>query len=163
LKILVLSDSHSGLSFMRHCIETIKPQHVIHLGDHYGDATTMAEEYPYIRFHQVPGNCDTFLREPGMVDTMCYQIGGVKIYMTHGHKQGVKSGIHRLIEEAAEQAPQAILFGHTHEALCFQRQDGTWLMNPGSCRGWSGTVGLLELADGKISACRILGQADLDD
>ena len=162
MKILVLSDSHSGLSFMRYCIDRLRPQHVIHLGDHYGDATTMAEEYPHIRFHQVPGNCDTFLREPGMVDIMCYPVGGVKLYMTHGHKHGVKSGITRLVEEAELQEPQAILFGHTHEALCFQRGNGTWVMNPGSCRSWGGTVGLIEAEDGKISACRILGQADMD-
>ena len=162
MKILVLSDSHSGLSFMRHCIDKLQPQHVIHLGDHYGDATTMAEEHPHIRFHQVPGNCDAFLREPGMVEIMCYPVGGVKLYMTHGHKHGVKSGITRLVEEAELQAPQAILFGHTHEALCFQKENGIWVMNPGSCRSWGGTVGLMEVEDGKISACRILGQADID-
>ena len=162
MKILVLSDSHSGLSFMRHCIDKLQPQHVIHLGDHYDDATAMAEEYPHIRFHQVPGNCDSFLRQPGMVDIMCYPIGGIKIYMTHGHKHFVKSGIHRLVEDASQHEPQAILFGHTHEALCFQRENGTWVMNPGSCRSWGGTVGLIEVEDGKISACRILGQTDID-
>jgi putative phosphoesterase len=162
MKILVLSDSHSGLSFMRHCIDKLQPQHVIHLGDHYDDATAMAEEHPHIRFHQVPGNCDSFLRQPGMVDIMCYPIGGIKIYMTHGHKHFVKSGIHRLVEDASQHEPQAILFGHTHESLCFQRENGTWVMNPGSCRSWGGTVGLIEVEDGKISACRILGQADMD-
>ena len=162
MKILVLSDSHSGLSFMRHCIDKLQPQHVIHLGDHYDDATAMAEEYPHIRFHQVPGNCDSFLRQPGMVDIMCYPIGGIKIYMTHGHKHFVKSGIHRLVEDASQHEPQAILFGHTHESLCFQRENGTWVMNPGSCRSWGGTVGLIEVEDGKISACRILGQTDID-
>jgi putative phosphoesterase len=162
MKILVLSDSHSGLSFMRHCIDKLQPQHVIHLGDHYDDATAMAEEHPHIRFHQVPGNCDSFLRQPGMVDIMCYPIGGIKIYMTHGHKHFVKSGIHRLVEDASQHEPQTILFGHTHESLCFQRENGTWVMNPGSCRSWGGTVGLIEVEDGKISACRILGQADMD-
>lgn len=162
MKILVLSDSHSSYNFMRYCIEKICPQHVIHLGDHYDDATVMAEEFSHIRFHQVPGNCDFSCRGPGFVDTMCYPIEGVRIFMTHGHKQGVKGGIERLLREASQLEAQIVLFGHTHEALCFQGQDGIWVLNPGSCRGWSGTVGLVELADGKISACRILGQADID-
>ena len=38
MKILVLSDSHSALSFMRSCIETVKPDRIIHLGDYYDDA-----------------------------------------------------------------------------------------------------------------------------
>ena len=162
MKILVLSDSHSGYSFMRYCIEKLCPQHVIHLGDHYDDAIVMAEEFPHIRFHHVPGNCDFSCRGPGFVDTMCYSIEGVKIFMTHGHKQGVKSGIERLLTESSQHAPQAVLFGHTHEALCFQQADGIWVMNPGSCRSWSGSVGLIELTDGTISACQILRQADID-
>ena len=43
MKILVLSDSHAGLSFMRQCINRVKPDHVIHLGDHFDDAKAMAD------------------------------------------------------------------------------------------------------------------------
>ena len=50
MKVLVLSDSHAALSFMRLCIDKVKPQHVIHLGDHYDDGKAMAEEYPQIPF-----------------------------------------------------------------------------------------------------------------
>ena len=46
MKILVLSDSHSALSFMRRCIDSVKPDAVIHLGDHFDDAEEMREEYP---------------------------------------------------------------------------------------------------------------------
>ena len=35
MKILVLSDSHSTLSFMRLCIQSLCPDAVVHLGDHY--------------------------------------------------------------------------------------------------------------------------------
>ena len=48
MKILVFSDSHSSFSFMRRCIETVQPDAMIHLGDHYSDGQTMAEEYPHI-------------------------------------------------------------------------------------------------------------------
>lgn len=163
MKILVLSDSHSGRSFMRFCIEYVKPEHVIHLGDHYEDGTVMAEEYPHIRFHQVPGNCDAFRVDKSVVDTMCYPIGGVKFLMTHGHIHRVKSDIGLLLKDARERGAQAALFGHTHNALCFQaEEDGLWVLNPGACGSWSGSAGLIEIEDGKIIACRILRQADME-
>ena len=54
MKILVLSDSHSTLSFMRRCIDAVQPDAMIHLGDHYDDGQAMAEEYPRIPLYQVP-------------------------------------------------------------------------------------------------------------
>ena len=44
MKILVMSDSHSSLRFMRLCIDRLKPQHVVHLGDLYEDAQAISEE-----------------------------------------------------------------------------------------------------------------------
>ena len=60
MKILVMSDSHSGLSFMRCCIDRLKPDALIHLGDYYDDAQTVSEEYPHLMMYQVPGNCDRY-------------------------------------------------------------------------------------------------------
>ena len=37
MKILVLSDSHSALQFMRQCVESVKPDAIIHLGDFFDD------------------------------------------------------------------------------------------------------------------------------
>ena len=65
MKILVLSDSHSTLSFMRHCIEKVKPDAIVHLGDHFDDGEAMHEENPGIPFYQVPGNCDRYRCMPG--------------------------------------------------------------------------------------------------
>ena len=162
MKILVLSDSHSGRSFMRFCMQKVQPEQVIHLGDHYEDGTVMAEEYPHIRFHQVPGNCDRYRMDVPAPDILCYSIGGVKLLMTHGHKHGVKSDIHRVMADARERGAQAVLFGHTHSALCFQAEDGLWVMNPGACGSWSGSAGILEVQDGKIIACRVVRQADME-
>ena len=162
MKILVLSDSHSGMSFMRYCIDRIKPDQIIHLGDHYDDAKTLQEQYPHIRIHQVPGNCDQFCRDPWAVETLNYDIGGVRVFMTHGHKHGVKAGDGILVEAAKEMQAQVVLYGHTHEPVCYQAEDGLWVMNPGSCRGYSGSVGILEIQDKKITSCRLLGQEALD-
>lgn len=158
MKILVLSDSHSGLSFMRHCIDKIQPQHIIHLGDYYDDATAIAQLYPHIRVHQVPGNGDMWAARSAS-GTMCYTIGGVRFYMTHGHYHGVKSGTDRLIKAARESQAAAVLFGHTHEPVCFW-DEGLLVLNPGSCRSWSGSAGLICVENEQITHCGILYQDD---
>ena len=162
MKILVLSDSHSGMSFMRYCIQSVQPEHVIHLGDHYEDALALAQEYPHIRFHQVPGNCDRFRMEQDAVEILCYCIGGVKLFMTHGHRHGVKTDIAPVVADARSRGAQGVLFGHTHCPLCFQTEDGMWVLKPGSCGSWSGSAGLVEICENEISACRIIRQADME-
>lgn len=161
MKILVLSDSHASLSFMRRCIEKVKPDHVVHLGDHYDDGEAMAQENPAIRFHQVPGNCDRYRCAPGTHEILCYDIGGVRFYMTHGHRHGVKSGIGHLLSEARRSGAQAVLYGHTHRAECFCDND-LWVLNPGSCGCDGRSAGVIKLRDERITACYILKQADLD-
>ena len=56
MKILVLSDSHSALSFMRRCVDSVKPDVLMHLGDYFDDGIAIKEEYPGIPMYQVPGN-----------------------------------------------------------------------------------------------------------
>ena len=163
MKILVMSDSHSSLRFMRLCIDRLKPQHVVHLGDLYEDAQAISEDYPHIRFHMVPGNCDSYMIRNQMPCVLCYTIDGVKLMMTHGHLHGVKSSLLRLLADAREFGAQGVLFGHTHEKLCYREDSGLWVINPGSCRGDHGSVALLETADGKISACTHMGLADILD
>ena len=60
MKILVLSDSHSGLRFMRLCVQAVRPDALIHLGDYFEDGQVIAQENPHILMHQVPGNCDIY-------------------------------------------------------------------------------------------------------
>ena len=162
MKILVLSDSHSGRSFMRYCIDAVKPEHIIHLGDYYEDATVIAELYPHIRVHQVPGNGDYFSQAKSEPTTICYDIGGVRIFMTHGHLQGVKNGLERLLADERAKSARIVAFGHTHEALCVHTPEDTWILNPGSCRGWGGSAAVIEINDQKVSACYIVKQAELE-
>jgi len=159
-KILILSDSHAALSFMRQAISFLKPDHVIHLGDHYDDGLAMAEEHPHIRFHQVPGNCDRCRCDPSAVDTMCYDIAGVRFFMTHGHKHFVKMGDEKLIADARSMGAAIAVYGHTHQPVCFPL-DGMWVMNPGTCGSFGGSVGLVQVQDKKIISCRILRQEDM--
>ncbi len=162
MKILVLSDSHAGRSFMRWCIQAVKPDAVVHLGDYYSDGEVLEEENPGIPFYRVPGNCDLhrgFLSDP---ETRVEKVCGVKLYMTHGHRHNVKLGIYHLVQDARAAGAQAALYGHTHRADCHQEEDGLWVLNPGSCGGYSGSAGLVEAERGKILSCRILRQEDLE-
>lgn len=162
MKILVLSDSHSTLSFMRLCINSLCPDAVVHLGDHYDDGSAMREEFSFSRFYQVPGNCDKYRLYSPVAETLVEKVCGVKLFMTHGHIQRVKTGLGALLADARKTGVQAVLFGHTHEAYCQREEDGLWVINPGSCGYYGGSAALIEAENGEITACHILRQADLD-
>ena len=160
MKILVLSDSHAGLSFMRRCIELTQPDAIIHLGDYYRDGQTINEEYPQIPIYQVPGNCDLHSVWCPDPEIRLIELGGVRLYMTHGHRHHVKQGIYALMRDARAAGAQAALFGHTHLALCQQEADGLWLLNPGAS-SWGGSAGIIQTAGGKIVRCYNIEAADL--
>jgi putative phosphoesterase len=163
MKILVLSDSHSGLSFMRRCIRAVKPDVMIHLGDHFDDGEVMAEENPNIRIHQVPGNCDKYRMVRYEPEICCYPVGGVMLYMTHGHLHNVKQNRYKLLLDARKMNARAVLYGHTHIADCHREEDGLWVLNPGACGSTAGSVGLIEIENSSIISCKILHLSDLEE
>ena len=163
MKILVMSDSHSGISFMRRCVNALKPQAMIHLGDHFDDGETIAQEFPHIPMHQVPGNCDTWRMLRYEPPVRCYAVCGVRLYMTHGHEHGVKQTLAGLLKDARAMGAKAALYGHTHLADCHREADGLWVLNPGACGSSGGSVGLIEAENGEILTVRILKAQDLEE
>ena len=163
MKILVLSDSHSALRFMYACMAAVKPDAVVHLGDHYDDASALAEDFPAVRFYQVPGNCDRYRCPPGIPEILVTKVLGASLYMTHGHKHNVKLYLGSLLQDARACKVQAVLYGHTHVADCHLEEDGLWVLNPGSCGYGGGSAGLMEVENGRITACRLLRQEDLEE
>ena len=161
MKILVLSDSHSALSFMHRCIEVVKPDAIVHLGDYYDDGLTIKEPFPGTELYQVPGNCDRFRCPPGQPEILVQPVCGVNLYMTHGHRHNVKLTLTSLLRDARASRVDAVLYGHTHQADCRREEDGLWILNPGSCGYFGGTVGLIETGDRRITVCRILREEDL--
>jgi len=162
MKLLVLSDSYSGLRFMRDCISKVRPDVVIHLGDHYDDGQALAQEYPHLVFHQVPGNCDRYRCPMNTPQILCYPIAGVRVYMTHGHCHHVKQGLWALLPDARKMDAKLVLYGHTHQADCHREEDGLWVMNPGSCGSYSGSAGVVKIENNEITACYLITQADLE-
>ena len=162
MKILVLSDSHSAISFMRCCVDAVCPDAIVHLGDYFDDGQALAEEYPRIPFYQVPGNCDRFRCPRWAQEIRIEPVLGVPLYMTHGHRHNVKMDTGLLIRDARASRSAAVLYGHTHVAECRQEPDGMWVLNPGSCGYFDGSAGLMEVSGGRILSCRILRQSDLE-
>jgi putative phosphoesterase len=160
MKILVLSDSHASLRFMRQCVEAVKPDMLLHLGDYYDDAQALQEEYPNVNMQQVPGNCDAY-RCFGKPELLCMDVFGVRMFMTHGHRQHVKQTQVRLLKEAREMGASIALYGHTHVADVHREEDGLWVMNPGACGSYGGSVGLIEVENGQILRCSILSADEL--
>ena len=161
MKILVLSDSHSTLSFMRRCITSVKPDAVIHLGDYFDDGLAMKEEFPGIPFYQVPGNCDRYRCPPGQPEILVMPVCGVELYMTHGHKHSVKAYLGALLRDARACGAAAALYGHTHVADCHREEDGLWVLNPGSCGYYGGSAGVIRVSGGVIADCRLIRDGDL--
>lgn len=159
MKILVLSDSHSSLRLMRSAVNSLKPDAIVHLGDYYDDGEAIREENPHIPFYQVPGNCDRY-RITGIIpETVCCDVCGVRLFMTHGHRHMVKMTRVTLEQDARRSQAQAALYGHTHEPDC-RLEGGMWILNPGSCGHGGGTVGLIEAENRQILFCRILREED---
>jgi len=140
MKILVVSDSHGNLANLQRAVQQFAPDCVLHLGDHWSDAMDLQKSLT-VPLYAVPGNCDFGVRE--MTERLL-EFEGVKIFMTHGHKYGVKQSPMRAMYAAEERQAQILCFGHTHRAICAQ-QTGLWVLNPGTCGGSRPTCGIIEI------------------
>jgi len=163
MKILVLSDSHASLRFMRQCVRQVRPNAIVHLGDYYDDGQVIQEENPHLLFWQVPGNCDKYRCPLSAAEILAVTVCGVKVYMTHGHRHNVKLTQTALLVDARKAGAQIALFGHTHCAECRQEADGLWVMNPGTCGAFGGSAGLIETEKEQILSCRVIRQEDLEE
>ena len=129
MRILVVSDTHRKHDNLDIAIERVMPDRIYHLGDGEGceDYIEAVAECP---LEIVRGNCDGCGSD--YEDDMLVNIGGVSIFVTHGHRYGVKSGLDTLASAAAAKGAQVACFGHTHKPFCEYR-DGVLLINPGTC------------------------------
>lgn len=136
MRILVVSDTHGSVGNLRQILlAQPKAEMVIHLGDVEEDVELIEHSFPEKMFLQVRGNCDfgSVLPNSGI-----FEADGARIFYTHGHLYGVKSGIYGAVCAAREQKANVLLFGHTHHAIT-DYDDGLYIMNPGSAaHGYAG-------------------------
>ncbi len=130
MKFLVFSDSHNSTNGMDKAIERHKDiSHIIHCGDMAKDCEYL--EMIYGKTHSlcaVCGNNDFFSNYPYNRIVKCE---GHLIYVTHGHKEHVKSNIYKLKSVSKENGADICIFGHTHTQF-HETDNEITLLNPGS-------------------------------
>ena len=142
MRILVTSDTHRDSGSLRKAIlAQPKAEVVIHLGDGADDVDLVRFSFPDRTFLQVKGNCDWGCTLPAVGE---FETEGVKIFYTHGHVYGVKSGDYTVISEARSRKANILLFGHTHLPR-EDYEDGLYIMNPGRLSGWEASFGILDI------------------
>ena len=128
MRILVLSDSHKNLGNLKRVLSEIEYDYVLFLGDYVADILNFAKPLKNKLFI-VKGNGDGDIN---FDDDMLIEISGKKIFMTHGHKYGVKMGMNKLFQKADELKADIAVFGHTHISFQTKLENGTIILNPGS-------------------------------
>lgn len=137
MRIIIMSDSHGNSEIVFKIVEQniYTADMFIHLGDGENDAWRAIQHYPDIRFVQVRGNCDKTDKFPlsQIIDTVEGPNGKiVKLFVTHGHLFGAKSGTDKLWQAGIDNNCDIVLFGHSHRRYD-ETRNGRIVLNPGSC------------------------------
>ena len=129
VRILVFSDSHGNT---RNIIPALEAQtdarHALFLGDGAAKFMELASAFPNISFRAVSGNCD---REDDLPLFRVLDIAGKRIYMTHGHGEGVKYSLGTLMKNALVNRADIVIYGHTHISR-ISYENSLHIINPGS-------------------------------
>ncbi len=128
MKIAIISDTHNRIGRVYDNLSDRDIDIILHLGDVCDDATMLGELLK-TQVIKVKGNNDFY--EPNEACDKTIILDGKKIFITHGHKYGVYSGVDKLVEKAKSLNCDICLFGHTHKYFN-QIIDGVWVINPGS-------------------------------
>lgn len=134
-KILIVSDSHGNNDLLRYAIGQELPFNLlIHAGDVEADIDDVLP--PRFREYEVVcvrGNCDWGNQYPSSELIPVKGDGWHRnIYVTHGHRYGVRSDDSALLHEARRQLADVVIYGHTHYPECYEAEDGLLVINPGS-------------------------------
>jgi putative phosphoesterase len=166
IRVLVLADTHVPTlgqlpSRMRELAREV--DWLVHCGDFTSMAVVEELKALNQRFIGVQGNTDSPEVKRLLPEEATFQVLGRRIAVTHPHYGGPPWGLE---EELLARFPgaEAILFGHTHDALV-KTVNGVLLLNPG--QGYptfvaQATVGVLKVTgasiEGRVSD---LGEAEL--
>ncbi len=115
-EILILSDTHGRDDLIEKVKGLVRPHLIIFCGDGLRDFDSGTYLSP---LYAVRGNCDwSYIPHMGDVeDQLTLNADGVKLFVTHGHRYGVKHGLGTIIAQAVRENADAVIFGHTHEPL----------------------------------------------
>lgn len=114
LNIVVFSDSHGKRDRVATLAERTHPDIVLFLGDGLADLDALPDSADV---RAVRGNCDLFTRDNEPF-SRTVTLGSYRFFLTHGHREGVKSGESTAITRALLEDADVLLYGHTHRATC---------------------------------------------
>ena len=142
MKVLVISDSHGNYAHALKAHQLAGPvDHIIHLGDGADDARLM-EEVLEVPVYRVAGNCDI---DAGLPRELILELGGCRIFVTHGNTHLVKSGLEQLTMKGIEVGASVVLYGHTHLSAVASAE-GMLLVNPGALKaGFPSSYAILDV------------------
>jgi putative phosphoesterase len=150
IKILIFSDTHGYTRDIPYLWRAEEYDYLIYLGDGYEEVENIViKKGLQDKFIAVTGNCDF---APSVSRQKLFEIGAVRIFITHGDIYNVKNDYLKIFSKARELNADIAMFGHTHYAD-HQVVEGIHLFNPGSIlpRGRDFcSVGYLEIKDDKI-------------
>lgn len=130
MKILVISDTHGDINKAEEAIRSNPGINlIIHLGDYFRDAQKLSDTFPNIPIEYIYGNSD-FMIEDVPAEKLI-EIGGKRIFLTHGHRYSVKWDYDKLYRKAEETKADVLLFGHTHVPDLIEK-GRYYVLNPGS-------------------------------
>lgn len=135
MKALILSDSHGRVGNMIEAMENERDiDLVVFAGDVHRDIEEFMLIYPRVCVAEVIGNNDFF--EKSVPEDRVFDLGGKKLFVTHGHKYGVKYSKAKLIREAKKAGADICIYGHTH-ARDYEETEDMIIINPGTAsRGY---------------------------
>ncbi len=125
MRLLVFSDNHRNREILKRII-TAHPdaEQIISLGD-----SEMSEgELTALSVFGVKGN---YPFEPQFPSELNLTYAGIRFLFVHGHEDGVKTGLSRLIARARARQADVVFYGHTH-ALRIDDLGELLLVNPGA-------------------------------
>lgn len=146
MRALIISDSHGDTKRFDKAINAFEPDMIIHLGDIERDVEYLEDVYPSIPIEAVVGNNDPLCRRCA---EKVIDVGGVKVFITHGHLYSAYDGGFRIAMRAKELGCAAALYGHSHMPHD-EVHEGVRVFNPGSIsrpRVGEYSVGVMEVDD----------------
>ena len=112
MEILVVSDTHGRASRLSEVLERTNADTLLFLGDGLRDLSVVPAG---VAVYAVRGNCDFMGFDTP--DARLEIFDTCRVFMTHGHRYGVKSSLSAAIRAAAERSADVLLYGHTHVPL----------------------------------------------
>lgn len=128
MRVIVCSDSHGRADLLQQAVTRYPVDVIVHLGDHRWDIEKI--DLPDgVQVVAVQGNCDSL-----QADEKLLELEGKKVFITHGHRYGVKSSLTALKLRMKELGADIVLYGHTH-VPGYEFYGSGLLVNPGALCG----------------------------